>query len=117
MCNKVNIIEAKVASPGGLVSKSQHDSDKKTLKKSLKLVIKNIPTTNNLVSKTDFNTKVAEIENKTPDTSSILVINARINSKVAEIENEILDASKLVKKLITTQKLPKLKIRYFILTD
>ena len=45
------------------------------------------------VKKTDYNTKIAEIEGKIPDTSNLVTETA-----LTTAENEILDVSSLVKK-------------------
>ena len=52
-----------------------------------------IADTSNLVKKTDYNTKVTEIENKIPDVSSLAT-----NTVVTTVENKIPSVSNLVKK-------------------
>ena len=52
-----------------------------------------IPDVTNLVKKTDFNTKVTEIEGKIPDVSSLAT-----KSALKVVENKIPDVSSLVKK-------------------
>ena len=51
------------------------------------------PAVTNLVKKTDFNTKVTEIEGKIPDISSLAT-----KSALTVVENKIPDVSSLVKK-------------------
>ena len=55
-----------------------------------------------LKKKTDFNTKVTEIEGKIPDVSSLVT-----KSAVTVVENKIPDVSSLVKKQILIPKLLK----------
>ena len=52
-----------------------------------------------LLKKTDFSSKVTEIEGKIPDVSR-LVKKTDFNSKITEIEGKIPDISTLVKKQI-----------------
>ena len=53
--------------------------------------------TNEVVKKTDYNTKITEIENKIPDTSN-LVKKTHPNTKITEIESKIPNISNLVTK-------------------
>ena len=63
-----------------------------------KLVAKvNIINTSDFVLKTNFNTKLTELENKIPNTSG-LVKKTDYNSKITEIENKIPDISDLATK-------------------
>ena len=58
--------------------------------------------TSGLVKKTDYNTKISEIEDKIPDTSG-LVRKTDYNTKITEIEDKIPDISSLAtKKALTT---------------
>ena len=58
--------------------------------------------TSGLVKKTDYNTKISEIEDKIPDTSG-LVRKTDYNTKITEIEDKIPDISGLAtKKALTT---------------
>ena len=54
---------------------------------------KKIPYTSSLVKKTDYNTKVTEIEGKIPDVSNL----AR-KAALTKVENKITDVSSLVQK-------------------
>ena len=65
-----------------------------------------IPDTSNLIKKSDYNTKISEIENKTPSISNLATKTA-----LTTVENKIPSTSNLVKKQITTQRLLKLKIK------
>ena len=56
---------------------------------------KKIPDVTNLVKKTDFNTKVTEIEGKIPDISGLAT-----KSALTVVENKIPDVSSLVKKTV-----------------
>ena len=57
--------------------------------------------TSGLVKKTDYNTKISEIEDKIPDTSG-LVKKTDYNTKITEIENKISDISGLATKTALT---------------
>ena len=57
------------------------------------LIDKKMPDVTSLVKKTDFNTKVTEIEGKIPDVSSLVT-----NSALTVVKNKITDVSSLVKK-------------------
>ena len=57
---------------------------------------------------TVLNTKISEVENKMPDTSS-LVTTTVLNTKISEVENKISDHAKY----ITTQEFNKLTVRNF----
>ena len=94
LVNKVNNIDN-----SGFVLKTKCDSYK------LKLENK-IPNTNNLVKKTDYNTKIGEIEGKIPSISALATTSA-----LTAVENKILSISNvvnLVKKQIMIQRLEKL---------
>ena len=58
------------------------------------------------------NTKIGEVENKTPDTSG-LATTAVLNKKFSEAENKISDFSKLVKKLDYNAKVTDIETNYF----
>ena len=63
-----------------------------------------------MVKKTDFNTKVTEIEDKIPSITGLAT-----NSELNAVENKITDVKGLIKKLIMTQKLVKLKRKLLIM--
>ena len=63
-----------------------------------------------MVKKTDFNTKVAEIEGKKPSITGLTT-----NSELTVVENKIPDVNGLIKILIMTQKLVKLKRKLLIM--
>ena len=58
-----------------------------------------------LVTTSVFNTKISEVENKTPDASSLVTATAR-NTKIIAVENKIPDHDKY----ITTQEFNKLTV-------
>ena len=58
------------------------------------------------------NTKIGEVENKTPDTSG-LATTAVLNKKFSEVENKVSDFSKLVKKLDYNAKVTDIETNYF----
>ena len=60
-----------------------------------------------MVKKTDFNTKVTEIEGKISDVTN-LVKKTNFNTKVTEIESKIPDVSNLVKNTDFDTRLKKL---------
>ena len=67
-----------------------------------KLVAKvNTVDTNDFVLKTNYNTKIIELENKIPNTSG-LVKKTNYNSKITEIEDKISDISGLATKTALT---------------
>ena len=88
------------------LSKLRHVVKKDVVKKAVydkdKLVAKvdNIDTSG-LVKKTDYNTKISEIEDKIPDTSG-LVKKTDYNTKITEIEGKIPDISGLATKTALT---------------
>ena len=63
-----------------------------------------------LLKKTDYNTKITEVENKIPDISNLATKTA-----LTTAENKIPSVSNLVKKQIITLKLQKLKINLIII--
>ena len=69
---------------------------KKTVYDKLVAKVNNIDT-NDFVLKTNYNTKIIELENKIPNTSG-LVKKTDCNSKITEIENKISDISGLATK-------------------
>ena len=77
-----------------VVKKAVYDKDKLVAK------VDNIDTSG-LVKKTDYNTKISEIEDKIPDTSG-LVKKTDYNTKITEIEGKIPDISGLATKTALT---------------
>ena len=67
-----------------------------------------------MVKKTDFNTKVTEIEGKIPSITGLAT-----NSELTAVENEILDVSSLVKKTDYNAKISDIekKITDIIMTN
>ena len=63
-----------------------------------------VPDTSGLVKKTDYNTKITEIEGKIPNVS-----NFAAKTALTTVENKIPDDSSLVKKTDYNKKLLKLK--------
>ena len=105
LVDKVNIIDTT-----GLVLKTTFDTDKSDLEKK-------IPDTSDLAKITDSNSKITEIENKTPSITGLAT-----NSALTAVEIKISDVSSLVKKTdydhnhgkyITTQKFNKLTTKNF----
>ena len=77
----------------GFVLKTTYDTDKLELEKKTSDAVKKFPDTCDLAKKTDLNTKITEIENKTPSISSLATTSA-----LTAVENKIPDVSSLVKK-------------------
>ena len=76
----------------------------------LSITLKN-PDTSSLAKKTDYDTKLTELENKIADVSSLA-----IKTVLTAVENKIPSVSSLVKKKQTvTQKLLKLKRKLLII--
>ena len=73
---------------------------KKTVYDKFVAKVNNIDTSG-LVKKTDYNTKITEIEDKIPDTSG-LVKKTDYNTKITEIEDKIPDISGLATKTALT---------------
>ena len=65
---------------------------------------------NNVIKKTDYNSKITEIENKIPDTSNLAT-----KAALTTVKNEIPDTSSLVKRLIIILKSLKEKVKFLIL--
>ena len=86
---KVNGIDNQILSQGPNTKKMGHILKIKSIKST-----KKIPDVINLVKKTDFNTKVTEIEGKIPDISGLPT-----KSALTVVENKIPDVSSLVKKI------------------
>ena len=63
-----------------------------------------------MVKKTDFNTKVTEIEGKIPDLSN-LVKKTNFNTELTEIEGKIPDVSNLIKNTDLDSRLKKISDR------
>ena len=88
------------------VLKTNYNADKTKVEK--------IPDTSGLVKKTDYDTKITEVEGKIPDISNLATKTASTT-----VENRILSVSSLVKKQTITQNLLKLKINliFIIMTN
>ena len=78
----------------------KNDVVKKTVHDQLVPNVDNI-NTSGLVKKTDYNTKITEIEDKVPDSSSF-VKKTDYNTKITEIEGKISDISGLATKTALT---------------
>ena len=75
------------------VLKATYDSDKSDLERKISDVDKKILDTSSLVKKTDYSSKIIEIEGKTPSISGLAT-----NSALTAVENKIPNVSSLVKK-------------------
>ena len=71
---------------------------------------KKIPGTSAFVKKTDYSSKITEIEGKIPNSSGLAT-----NSALTAVENKRPDVSGLVKKADLIQKLVKLKVNSIII--
>ena len=69
-----------------------------------------IPDNSGLVKKTDYNTKITELENKIPD-----INNLATKTLVNKVKNRISSISNLVKKQAIILNLQKLKINLIII--
>ena len=83
-----------------LSNKVKHDVVKKTVYDKFDAKVNNIDTSG-LVKKTDYNTKISEIEDKIPDNTG-LVKKTDYNNKITEIEDKIPDISGLATKTALT---------------
>ena len=69
-----------------------------------------------LVTTTVLNTKISEVENKTPDTSGLVTTNV-LNTKVSEVENKIPSDSRSVNKTNYDGKIKDVEGKYFTTPD
>ena len=91
--------------------KSNYDTDQSYLEKKISDTDKEIPNTSRLVTKTNNNTKITEIESKTPSIGGLAT-----NSALTAVESKIPDVSTLVKnKQIMTQKYQTFKRKLLII--
>ena len=110
MVIKVNAIDTKTSSTNRLVTKTQCNLYEQGLEKK----IEDVPNTSGLVKKTDYNTKITEIENKMPSVISLATI-AALNAKSTEIENKIPDITNLATKAVYKTKVQMLNVKYLTL--
>ena len=89
---KLMTMGGKISRTTRLNNKSQYDPDKQNLKKKIVDVDKKILDASGSVKKTDYNTKITEIEIKIPDNSDLV-------------------------KLVLMQRLQRLETKYLILVD
>ena len=59
--------------------------------------------------------KIAEVENKTTDTSGL--VTTLLNTKIGDVEKKLLDVSGLVKKTDHTIKISNIAAKYFTTSD
>ena len=83
----------------GFVLKTKFDTDKSVLEKKVINAGKKYLILGDLLIKTDYNTKLTEIESKMPSISGLVSTFPLIT-----VENKISDVSNLVKKQINMQK-------------
>ena len=101
---KVNNLENKIPDATTLIHINQYKTDKQSLeKKKLKML------TRKCQIQVVLNTKISEVEDKIPDTSS-LVTTTVSNTKISEVEYKIHDNSKYV----TNQEFIKLTAENFV---
>ena len=79
----------------------KNDAVKKTVCNKLVVKVINIDTSD-FVLKTNYNTKIKELENKNPDTGG-LVKKTDYNTKITELENKIPDISNLATKTLVNK--------------
>ena len=75
------------------VKKTKYEKDGSDFEDKINKIGKKIPDIGSLVKKTNFNTKVTEIEGKIPSITGLAT-----NSELTALENKIPDVSNLVKK-------------------
>ena len=92
--------------------KNKYDKDGSDFEDKINKLGKKIPDVSGLVKKTDFNTKVTEIEDKI---SSITGLDT--NSELTAVENKILDISGLVKNNTSELVISKRKLLIMIRTN
>ena len=64
LATKVNAIIIKIPSTSGLLTEKQYDSDKEGIEKKIEVVDRKTPIISGLVKKTDYYTKITEIETR-----------------------------------------------------
>ena len=77
----------------GFVLKTKYDTDKSGLEKKISDVDKKIPDTSSLVKKTDYGSKITQIEGKIPS-----IIGLATDSALTAVENKIPNLSSFLKK-------------------
>ena len=80
----------------GFFIKTKYENDGADLEKKISDVDKKIPVSN-LVKKTDYSSKITELENKIPNVSGFLLTSV-FNSKITDVENKIPDIKNLASK-------------------
>ena len=70
-----------------------YTADKSDLENKISEADKKIPDTSELVKKTDYNSKIVEVESKTPSISGLAT-----NSALTTVENKIPEISNFVRK-------------------
>ena len=93
----------------GFVLKTKHDTDKSDLEKEITDTEKNFLIIVDLLKKTDYNTKITEIEGIILSISGLAT-----NAALTAVENKITGISRLVKKQIMRQKYQTLKINILL---
>ena len=88
----------------GFVLKAKYDTDKSDLEKKIRDAEKNIPNTSAFVKKTDYISKITEIENKIPSISGLAT-----NSALIAVENKIPIVSNLATKTDYNTKISKIE--------
>ena len=89
------------------VSRTKYGKDGSDLEKKTSDKDKKIPDVNSLVKKTDFNSKITEIEGEIPSITGLAT-----SSALTAVENKTPDASSLVKKIDFDAKLKKVSDRF-----
>ena len=92
------------------VKKNKYEKNGSDFEDKISKIAKKISDISGLVKKTDFDTKVTEIEGKKPSITGLPT-----NSELTAVENKIPSVNSLVKKPITIQRLGKLKIKLMIM--
>ena len=88
-----NSLKTKVDSIDIFVLKTKYEKDGLDFEDKIRKIDQKVPDASDLVKKTNFNAKVAEIEGKIPSFSGLAT-----NSALTAVENKIPDVSSLVKK-------------------
>ena len=83
-----------IPSASGLVTKTQYDLDKQGLEKKIEGADTRIRNTSGLIKMTDYNTKITQIEIKTPSVTGLVTI-TMFNTKATENENKKSDITNL----------------------
>ena len=89
----IKVLKTKPVDTSNLVTRTKFSTDTNALDDKIDKVDKKIPDVTNFVKKTDFNSKITEVEGKIPNISGLAT-----NSLLTAVENKIPDITSLITK-------------------